>query len=98
MRGGYGNGEHGTLAERVAATRQSRSGAPAAPSTPARHCLVEGEPGLLVQWARTERGWEGRVVTMAWLDGPAGRGGRASSGGSRRRPSHRCRRRDGPLT
>ncbi len=74
MRGGYGNGEHGTLAERVAATRQSRSGAPAAPSTPARHCLVEGEPGLLVQWARTERGWEGRVVTMAWLDGPGGPG------------------------
>ncbi len=68
MRGGYGAGEHGTLADRVAAT-QRRAAAPAtAPVTPARHCLVDGEPSLLVEWTRTDRGWEGRVVSVMWLD------------------------------
>lgn len=74
MRGGYGTGEHGTLADRVAA---SRGGAPPPARVtpgPARHCLVEGAPSLLVEWARTDRGWEGRVVSVAWLEGPGGAG------------------------
>lgn len=65
MRGGYGSGDHGTLADRVA----GRAGPPPPePSTPARHCRVEGEPSLLVEWCRTERGWEGRVVSVVWID------------------------------
>ncbi|GAB3992746.1 hypothetical protein GCM10028771_16240 [Nocardioides marmoraquaticus] len=72
--GGYGEGEHGTLAERVARRPSTPSPRPAVGASPARHCLVEGLPGLLVEWIRTDRGWEGRVVTVEWLDGPAGRG------------------------
>ena len=63
MRGGYGSGDHGTLADRVAGTQP-----PPAPLTPARHCRVAGEPSLLVEWCRTERGWEGRVVSVMWMD------------------------------
>ena len=78
MRGGYGSGDHGTLADRVARqnataapTPESRPGpAPSAavPTGPARHCRVAGEPSLLVEWCRTERGWEGRVVSVVWID------------------------------
>ena len=74
MRGGYGAGEHGALAERVAATQRRAAGRVAGPVSPARHCLVEGEAGLLVQWTRTDHGWEGRVVTVMWLDAPGGAG------------------------
>lgn len=71
MRGGYGSGDHGTLAERVAGRRDSgpaAATAPPVPRTPARHCRVDGEPSLLVEWCRTERGWEGRVVSVVWVD------------------------------
>ena len=67
MRGGYGTGTHGTLAERVAGTGRSEPRPPTPPS-PARHCFADGEPSLLVEWRRTERGWEGRVVTLVWVD------------------------------
>ena len=94
MRGGYGSGDHGTLADRIA--RQNATAAPTAqlqpepqsrpqpqpqsrpqpgpapattvPAGPARHCRVDGEPSLLVEWCRTERGWEGRVVSVVWID------------------------------
>ena len=83
VRGGYGSSDHGTLAERVARSRgagepgEAAAPPPAQPSpaafvdspSPARHCRVDGEPALLVEWCRTERGWEGRVVSVAWIDG-----------------------------
>ncbi len=79
MRGGYGSSDHGTLADRAARSRGSSYAAeepisPAGPVgrtgsvSPARHCRVDGEPSLLVEWARTERGWEGRVVSVLWVD------------------------------
>lgn len=68
MRGGYGHSDHGTLADRVAGRREPGPEVPRTPSTPARHCRVDGEPSLLVEWCRTERGWEGRVVSVMWLD------------------------------
>ena len=67
MRGGYGSREHGTLAERVAGTAQHEQRPPTPPS-PARHCFVDGEPSLLVEWRQVERGWEGRVITLVWVD------------------------------
>ena len=67
MRGGYGTGAHGTLAERVAGTGQADA-RPVTPASPARHCFVDGEPSLLVEWRRSERGWEGRVITLVWVD------------------------------
>jgi hypothetical protein len=67
MRGGYGTGEHGTLAERVAGTVPHEQ-RPATPPSPARHCFVGGEPSLLVEWRRAEPGWEGRVLTLVWVD------------------------------
>ncbi len=80
MQGGYGTGRHGTMAERVAASAgraeppnaaPAPTGTPAGPATPpspARHCHVAGEPSLLVEWRRTSRGWEGRVITLVWMD------------------------------
>ena len=76
VRGGYGSSDHGTLAERVARSRGAETPpAAAAPApvvvdspSPARHCRVDGEPALLVEWCRTERGWEGRVVSVVWID------------------------------
>ena len=74
MAGGYGRGDQGSLAERVAGSART---VPAPSSTgrdrlrhrsPARHCLVDGEPGLLVEWRRGRTGWEGRVLSMAWVD------------------------------
>lgn len=67
MRGGYGTGEHGTLADRVADTLRHEQ-RPVTPASPARHCFVAGEPSLLVEWRRAERGWEGRVLTLVWVD------------------------------
>lgn len=72
--GGYDERRHGTRASRVARGAAAPVPRPAVGVTPARHCLVEGLPGLLVEWMRTDRGWEGRVVTVEWLDGPAGHG------------------------
>ena len=69
MRGGYGTREHGTLAERVAGTGQPVEPVrPATPRSPARHCHVDGEPSLLVEWRRCNGGWEGRVVSLVWMD------------------------------
>ena len=70
MRGGYGTGKHGTLAERVAGTASEHASTPpqGTPNTPARHCHVNGEPSLLVEWCRTERGWEGRVISVLWVE------------------------------
>lgn len=61
MRGGSGSSSHGSLAD--------RHGAPKAqPPTPARHCHVDGQPSLLVEWRRQSTGWEGRVITVVWVD------------------------------
>ena len=72
VRGGYGSSDHGTLAERVARSRGADVPAAQGPvvdsPSPARHCRVDGEPALLVEWCRTERGWEGRVVSVAWIE------------------------------
>ena len=74
MRGGYGTGQHGTLAERVAGSAPSTAQVPPTveragiTGSPARHCRVDGEPSLLVEWCRTERGWEGRVISVLWVD------------------------------
>ena len=38
------------------------------PSTPARHCRVQGHPSLLVEWRRASTGWEGRVISVVWVD------------------------------
>ena len=62
MRGGYGNGDQGNLASRTGADR------PADLPTPARHCFVEGQPSLLVEWRSGTSGWEGRVVSVVWID------------------------------
>ena len=61
-----GSGRQGSLGERVsgAVPAEVRSD----PASPARHCLVDGEPSLLVEWCQTERGWEGRVVSVLWID------------------------------
>lgn len=75
MRGGYGSGDYGSLEERIngALDRQPERLAEANPDplhgSPARHCFVEGKPALLVEWRRTAAGWEGRVITVRWLDG-----------------------------
>lgn len=66
MRGGYGSSGP-SLGERV--DGGTAPGPVTPPSvSPARHCTVEGEPSLLVEWCRTERGWEGRVISVLWLD------------------------------
>ncbi len=62
MAGGYGTGGHGSLASRAGAAR------PADPPSPARHCFVNGQPSLLVEWRRGRTGWEGRVITVCWVD------------------------------
>ncbi len=63
MADGYGRGDQGGLAERVGASMPT-----AAPRSPARHCFVEGEPALLVEWRQGSGGWEGRVMSMVWVD------------------------------
>jgi hypothetical protein len=30
---------------------------------------VDGAPALLVEWRRCPGGWEGRVISVLWLDG-----------------------------
>ncbi|MEO5654322.1 MAG: hypothetical protein ABIN79_08100 [Marmoricola sp.] len=63
MRGGYGTSDHGTLADRHPGTTSS-----ATAQSPARHCLVDREPSLLVEWRQGAVGWEGRVISMIWID------------------------------
>jgi hypothetical protein len=62
MRGGYGRSGQGNLASRTGADRQPD------PSSPARHCFVDGRPSLLVEWRRGATGWEGRVISVVWID------------------------------
>ena len=62
MRGGYGNGGWGNLANRTP------NRPPAEPPSPARHCFVNGQPSLLVEWRRAGTAWEGRVISVVWLD------------------------------
>jgi hypothetical protein len=63
MAGGMGRSDQGNLARRVA----SSASAPVHRS-PARHCFVDGEPALLVEWRPGSAGWEGRVISMVWID------------------------------
>ena len=64
MRGGHGTSQHGlTLAERTALQNTPQS-----PQSPGRHCFVDAEPALLVEWRQGSRGWEGRVLSMVWVD------------------------------
>lgn len=65
MAGGIGRSGQGNLAERLAAQRD-----PSEPvhRSPARHCFVDGEPALLVEWRQESAGWSGRVISMAWVD------------------------------
>lgn len=67
MRGGYGSSGHGSLHDRIHGSDPPAS--PVSPPSPARHCFVDGEPALLVEWRRGDAGWEGRVIGVAWLDG-----------------------------
>jgi len=62
MRGGYGDSGQGNLASRTGADR------PADPPSPARHCFVDGQPSLLVEWRQGVGGWEGRVISVVWID------------------------------
>ena len=65
MAGGYGRGDQGRLVDRIGASLAETQ---AVRRSPARHCFVDGEPALLVEWRRGSTGWEGRVISMTWLD------------------------------
>ena len=58
-------GSWGPMSERVAAQEATSED----PPSPARHCYVAGQPSLLVEWRQGIAGWEGRVITLRWLDG-----------------------------
>ncbi len=62
MRGGYGTSGQGNLADRTGADAR------ADPPSPARHCHVGTQPSLLVEWRRGTTGWEGRVISVVWVD------------------------------
>ena len=65
MPGGYGDSGQGNLASRTGTDRT-----PDPPSaSPARHCSVDGQPGLLVEWRRRTSTWEGRVISVVPIDG-----------------------------
>jgi hypothetical protein len=65
MAGGMGRSAQGNLAQRLAA----QAPPPAlVHRSQARHCVVEGEPALLVEWRQGDLGWEGRVLSMTWID------------------------------
>ena len=74
MRGGYGTSDHGSLADRNRGAAPRQDTGPetgqetSQPVGPARHCHVEGQPSLLVEWRQGPTGWEGRVVSVVWLD------------------------------
>jgi hypothetical protein len=67
MAGGMGGRSGIPLAQRV------RAGLSAYDECPARHCWVADaadghgvkRPGLLLEWRRSDAGWEGRVVYAA---------------------------------
>ena len=62
MRGGFGTSGQGNLASRAGADRSTD------PPSPARHCFVDGQPSLLVEWRRGTTSWEGRVISVVWID------------------------------
>lgn len=65
MAGEMGRSDQGNIAQRLAAaTYRQRP----VHRSPARHCLVGGEPALLVEWRRRSGLWEGRVLSMTWVD------------------------------
>jgi hypothetical protein len=71
-RGGYGHGSGVPLKDRARAAESSPVRTPT--PYPGRHCLVtvpvdgsQSRPGLLLEWRRTDGGWEGRVVYVAEL-------------------------------
>lgn len=65
MAGGYGRSDQGNLSQRLA----TQACPPVAVRrSPARHCFVRGEPALLVEWRQASCGWEGRVISMTWVD------------------------------
>jgi len=56
------------LGQRRRADQKAQVAEPA--PSPARHCLVDGRPGLLTEWRREPDGtWSGRVVRVEWVDG-----------------------------
>jgi hypothetical protein len=66
-------GVRGNLASRVAASASASTPPPTTPApraqgSPARHCFVDGAPALLVEWRQGHGGWEGRVLSMLWVD------------------------------
>ena len=60
--GSYRAGGQGNLASRTGSHPRS-----ADPQSPARHCWVDGQPSLLVEWRRGTTGWEGRVISVVWV-------------------------------
>ena len=62
MWGGHRNSGQGNLANRTGANQSAH------PPSPARHCFVDGQPSLLVEWRRGATGWEGRVISVVWVD------------------------------
>ena len=68
MAGGMNKrGSYGTMAERVARSRNDEPAAREAPDEPQlKHCWVTTSagrhPGLLLQWRNVAGAWEGRVV------------------------------------
>ena len=63
MRGGFGDSGQGNLASRTGADQT------ADPPSPARHCFVDGQPSLLVEWRRANGTWEGRVISVVPIGG-----------------------------
>lgn len=63
MAGGYGTSSHGSLASRTGIDDR-----PSEPPSPARPCLVNEQPSLLVEWRQRSSSWEGRVISVAWID------------------------------
>jgi hypothetical protein len=62
MRGGYGTSGEGSLARRTGADQRVTH------RSPARHCFVDGQPSFLVEWRQGTGGWEGRVLSVVWVD------------------------------
>ena len=68
MAGGMSKrGSWGSMADRIGQTQGSSTTASSSPSPPTlKHCWVTDQhghlPGLLLEWRRTESGYQGRVV------------------------------------
>ena len=65
MAGGMGRSDQGNLAQRLAAQAPPLE---LVHRSPARHCFVDGEPALLVEWRQGPTSWEGRVLSMTWIE------------------------------